>query len=162
MSAPNVCVVLNRSVMSDSLRPHGLQPTRLSVHGDSPGKNIGMGCYAPLQEILPTQGSNPGLPHCRRIPYCLSTREAHTSCILESIFKVNFMSYKHTAPSLPHPVLYRRPSPGVYFTHSSVHTSTPLSQPIPLPFPLGVRTFVLCVCVSFFSALQIGSPVPFF
>ena len=60
------------------------------------------------------------------------------------------MSYKHIAPSPPHPVLYRRPSPGVYFTHSSVHMSTPLSQPIPLPFPLGVHTFLLCVCVSFF------------
>ena len=63
MSAPNVCVVLNRSVVSDSLRPHGLQPTRLSVHGDSPAKNTGVGCYAPLQRILPTQGSNWSLLH---------------------------------------------------------------------------------------------------
>ena len=31
-----------------------------------------MGCHALLQGIFPTQGSNPGLPHCRRIPYCLS------------------------------------------------------------------------------------------
>ena len=28
-----------------------------SVHGDSPGKNIGVGCHAFLQGILPTQGS---------------------------------------------------------------------------------------------------------
>ena len=33
-----------------------------SVHGDSPGKNIGTGCHALLQGIFPTQGSNPGLP----------------------------------------------------------------------------------------------------
>ena len=33
------------------------------------------GCHAPLQGI-PTQGSNPGLPHCRWILYCLSPREA--------------------------------------------------------------------------------------
>ena len=32
-----------------------------SVHGDSPGKNIGVGCHALLQGIFPTQGSNPGL-----------------------------------------------------------------------------------------------------
>ena len=38
-----------------------------SVHGDSPGKNIGVGCCAFLQEIFPIQGSNPGLPHCRQI-----------------------------------------------------------------------------------------------
>ena len=33
-----------------------------SVHGDSPGKNTGLGCHALLQGIFPTQGSNPGLP----------------------------------------------------------------------------------------------------
>ena len=32
-----------------------------SVHGDSPGKNTGMGYRALLQGIFPTQGSNPGL-----------------------------------------------------------------------------------------------------
>ena len=40
-----------------------------SVPGDSPGWNIGMGCHALLQEIFPTQGSNPGLLHCRQILY---------------------------------------------------------------------------------------------
>ena len=43
-----------------------------SVHGNSPGKNTGVGYYAPLQGIFPTQGWNPGLPHCRWILYCLS------------------------------------------------------------------------------------------
>ena len=38
-----------------------------SIHGDSPGKNTGVGCHALLQGIFPTQGSNPGLPHCRWI-----------------------------------------------------------------------------------------------
>ena len=32
-----------------------------SVHGDSPGKNTGLGCHVLLQRIFPTQGSNPGL-----------------------------------------------------------------------------------------------------
>ena len=40
-----------------------------SVHGDSPGKNT---LSALLQEIFPTLGSNPGLPHFRRILSCLS------------------------------------------------------------------------------------------
>ena len=31
-----------------------------------------MGCYALLQGIFPTQGSNPGLPRCRWILYHLS------------------------------------------------------------------------------------------
>ena len=39
------------------------------VNGDSPSKNTGVGCLALLQGIFPTQGSNPVLPHCRRILY---------------------------------------------------------------------------------------------
>ena len=47
-------------------------PPGSSVHGDSPGKNTGVGCYALLQGIFPIQGLNPGLPHCRQIPDHLS------------------------------------------------------------------------------------------
>ena len=43
-----------------------------SVHEDSPGKNTGVDCHALLQGIFPIQGSNPGLPHCRWILYCVS------------------------------------------------------------------------------------------
>ena len=39
---------------------------------NSPGQNIGVGSLSLLQGIFPTQGSNPGLPHCRRILYWLS------------------------------------------------------------------------------------------
>ena len=42
-----------------------------SVHVDSPGKNTGVGCHTFLQGIFPTWGSDPGLPHCRRILYHL-------------------------------------------------------------------------------------------
>ena len=55
------------SVMSDSLRPHGLYSS-----WNSPGRNTGVGSLSLLQEIFPTQGSNPGLPHCRWILYQLS------------------------------------------------------------------------------------------
>ena len=43
-----------------------------SVLEDSPGKHTGVGCHALLQGIFPTQGSNPGLLHCRQILYLLS------------------------------------------------------------------------------------------
>ena len=33
---------------------------------DSPGRNTGVGCRFLLQRIFPTQGSNPGLLHCRQ------------------------------------------------------------------------------------------------
>ena len=57
----------SRSVVSDSLWPHGL-----SSPWNSPGQNTGLGSLSLLQGIFPTQGSNPGLPHCRRILYPLS------------------------------------------------------------------------------------------
>ena len=41
-------------------------------HGNSPGKNTGVGCHALLQGIFPTQRPNPGLLHCRWILYHLS------------------------------------------------------------------------------------------
>ena len=47
-------------------------PRGSSVHGDSPCKKTGVGCHAFLQRIFPTQGSNPGLSHCRWILHCLS------------------------------------------------------------------------------------------
>ena len=57
----------SRSVVSDSLRP-----CRLYSPWNSPGQNTGVGSLSLLQGIFPTQGSNPGLPHRRRILYQLS------------------------------------------------------------------------------------------
>ena len=57
----------SRSVLSDSLRPHGLYNP-----WNSPEQNTGVGSLSLLQGIFPIQGSNPGLPHCRRIIYQLS------------------------------------------------------------------------------------------
>ena len=51
------------------------EPARLLCPWDSPGKNTGVGCHALLQGVLPTQGSNPGLPRCGQILYCLSHQE---------------------------------------------------------------------------------------
>ena len=63
---------VSRSIVSDSLQPHGLQPSRLLCPQDSPGKNTGVGLHFLLQGIFPTQGSNSGLLHCRQILYHLS------------------------------------------------------------------------------------------
>ena len=43
-------VQFSHSVVSDSLRPHRQQPTRLLSPWDSPGQNTGVGCYFLLQE----------------------------------------------------------------------------------------------------------------
>ena len=54
-------------VVSASLQPHGLHSPWNSL-----GQNTRVGSLSLLQEIFPTQGSNPGLPPCRRILYRLS------------------------------------------------------------------------------------------
>ena len=46
------------SVVSDSVWPYGLQPTRLLCPWDSLGKNTGVGCHFLLQGIFLIQGSN--------------------------------------------------------------------------------------------------------
>ena len=40
------------SVMSNSSRPHGLQPNRLLHPWDSPGKSTGVGCHCLLRQGL--------------------------------------------------------------------------------------------------------------
>ena len=57
----------SHSAVSDSLRPHGLHSP-----WNSPGQNTGVGSLSLLQGIFPTQGLNPGLPHCRQILFQLS------------------------------------------------------------------------------------------
>ena len=47
-------------------------PWTIYSPGNSPGQNTGVGSLALLQGIFPTQGWNPGLPHCRWILYQLS------------------------------------------------------------------------------------------
>ena len=42
-------------------------PARLLCPWNSPGKNTVLGCHFLLQGIFSTQGSNPGLLHCRQI-----------------------------------------------------------------------------------------------
>ena len=52
--------------------PVDCSPPGTSVHGDSLGKNTGVGSLSLLQGIFLTRGSDPGLPPCRHILYHLS------------------------------------------------------------------------------------------
>ena len=61
----------SRSVMPDSLWPQGL-----CSPWNSSGQNTGVGSLSLLQGIFPTQGSNPGFPHCTWILYQLSHQES--------------------------------------------------------------------------------------
>ena len=68
--------------MSDSLRPHGLCSPWNSV-----GQNTGVGSLSLLQGIFPTQGLNPGLPHCGQILYQVSHQGSASSPIIRLIIR---------------------------------------------------------------------------
>ena len=65
------------STVSDSLWPHELYSP-----WNSPSQNTGVGSLSLLQGIFPTQGSNPGLPHCRQILYQLNHKGGSTTGII--------------------------------------------------------------------------------
>ena len=86
----------SRSVVSDSLRPHGLYRPWNSL-----GQNTGVGSLSLLRGIFPTQGSNPGLLHCRWILYQLSHQDSPKSPE-ESFTEKKLLS---TCSSAPIPIL---------------------------------------------------------
>ena len=83
----------SRSVVSDSLWPHAL-PSPWHF----PGRNTGVGGLSLLQGIFPTQGSNPGLPHCRQILYQLKPQGSPPS----NLKKIP-MGGPHPRPKDPNP-----------------------------------------------------------
>ena len=116
-----------------------------SIHGDSPGKNTGVGFHALLQEIFPTQGSNLGLPHYRQILYHLSHQKVPNT-IYVSISSVS--SVTQSCPTLCDPMNCSMPGLPVHhqlpeFTQTHAHwvddviqPSHPLLSPSPPAFNL--------------------------
>ena len=60
-------VVVKVAQSCPTLRPHGLYSP-----WNSPGQNTKVGTLSLMRGIFPSQGSKPGLSHCRRILYQLS------------------------------------------------------------------------------------------
>ena len=73
-SCPTLCNLMDYSLPGSS------------VHG----KNTGVGSHSLLQEIFPTQGSNPGLLHRRWILYHLSHQGSPQVALTHAIFKHSF------------------------------------------------------------------------
>ena len=119
ISQQPVCV-LNHLVVPYSVTPwtvaHPPAPTRLLCPRDSPGENTGVGCCALLQVIFSTQGTNPGLPHCRWILYHLNHHKDPGGTEGSSVqFSCSVVSnslqphgLQHTRPPCP------SPTPGVH------------------------------------------------
>ena len=76
-------------------------PPGSSIHGDSPGKNAGVGSPSLLQEVFPAQESNQYLLYCRRILYQLSYQG--TPFESSNLPKIWFQWYQHFRWSLVMP-----------------------------------------------------------
>ena len=82
-----VCL-LSCSVMSSSLKPHGLQPTRFLFPWNFISKNTGAGSHLLLQGIFPTQRLNPHI--CVSCNWPLDSLPlSHLGSVLTSYTKVN-------------------------------------------------------------------------
>ena len=76
-SSSHICTCIMWSEVAQSCTTL-CDPMDCSLPGSSwdfPGKSAGVGCHFLLQGNFPTQGSNPGLPHCGQMLYPLSHRE---------------------------------------------------------------------------------------
>ena len=89
----------SHSVVSNSLRPHGLYSP-----WNSPGRNTGVGGLSLLQGIFPTQGSNPDLLYFWQILYQLNHkiththRHTHTHVEMEKSEEIIFIYIYHHLP----------------------------------------------------------------
>ena len=128
-------------------------PPGFSVHGDSPGEYTGVGCHVLLQGIFLTQGSNPGLLHCRWILYHLSHQGSPYVCIYPLFSGFPSHIGHHRGLSWVPCAILSRFSLVIYFIHSinNVYMSIPISQFIPpLPVPPLVSIYLFSMAVSLF------------
>ena len=157
---------------------------RLLIPWDSPGKNTGVGCHFLLRGIFLTQGSNPGLPHCRWILYQRSlywaTREALICTVgskntLESITTpgccnnltvsdwiifTRLCVLSHFSPLWLFATLWtvvHQPPPSMGFSRQEYWIGLPFPSPGDLPDP-GVEGLLSCIGRGFFTAEPPGSP----
>ena len=100
VSLPVLCACSVASVVSDSLRPHALEPTRLLCPWDFPGKNTGVGHHALLQRIFPTQGSNPPLLHCKWMHSLPLSHQGSPSLCYSWLFFGGEGGYAHDAQGM--------------------------------------------------------------
>ena len=116
MLVPQSCMTL--------YNPMDCNPPGHSVHGDSPGKNTGVGCHLLLQGIFSYQRSNPGLPHCSQILYCLSQQFSSVQLLSHvQFFEMHGLQHTgHPCPS-PTPGAYSNSCPSSQWCHPTISSS---------------------------------------
>ena len=104
-----------------------------SESGVTPGKSTRVGCHFLLQGIFPTQGSNPGLLHCRQVLYHLSHQGSPETG------EKNFWDPPHITSihALSHPICYHRKTlhdsivRTALISLTAAHITNPPISPVP-------------------------------
>ena len=144
--------------MSNSLKPYGLQASRLLCPWNSPGKNSGVGSHFLLLEIFQTQGLNPNLLHWQADSLPLSYLGSPQVCIrkkvkVESLSRVRFFA-------TPWTVAFQAP-PSVGFSRQEYWSRLPFPSPGDLPNPgiqprspkmQALKTAITVLCFGFHFA----------
>ena len=156
----------SHSVMFYSLWLHGLYSPWNSL-----GQNTRVGSLSLLQGIFPTQGSNPGLPHCRQMLYQLSHKGS--SKILEwvaypfsrgSSWSRNQMGVSCNAGRLPtelsgNSVQFSSVAQSCLTLCDPMNRSTP-GLPVHHQLPESTQTHVHCVSDAIQPSHPLSSPFP--
>ena len=119
--------------VSDSLQPHGLEPTRLLRLWNFPGKSTGVGCHFLLKRIFPTRELAPTcskiLPH-KQLPFLrppLQGAPPPSPLTCSSLFHHN--EEKNLPPDLMSPTLPSALPPLSSSRPSRIHCLNSLSLP---------------------------------
>ena len=107
----------SRSVVSDSLRAHGLQPTRLLRPWDFPGKRAGIGCHCLLQC---TTREDPESGQIWAQVRCLARDNLETNSITMKPETVSYMVEQFSGVSLTYWSLPRHHFPVFCFVSTCV------------------------------------------
>ena len=126
--------------MSDSLRPHGLQPTRLLHPWDFPGKSTRVGCHCP-----------PWTPcyYCLVASFCLTLFAIPWTVAHQVPLSIEFSRQEYWS-RLPFPSPGDLPNPGIEPGSSALQTDALPYVLTTKPCPLGPYLPVTTTC-SFFS-----------
>ena len=121
-----------------SLRPHGL-----GSPWNSPSQNSGAGSLSLLWGIFPTQGTNPGIPHCSQILYQLSHKGSPTASrkdLLTGALNLQFSSIH----SLSRVWLFATPWTGARQTSLFITNSQGIPKIMPIESVMPSNYLILC------------------
>ena len=113
------------SVVSDSVRPHRRQPTRLCHPWDSPGKNTGAGCHFLLQ-CMKVKNENEVAQSCPTLRNSMDC--SLPGCSIHGIFQARVLEWGAIAFSMEIPTTFGQKTRFIFIFLKSYHSAIRVHQ----------------------------------